>query len=78
MDIDWGAYPYGADRAAHLDHLMRCTECGPTGCSTAGADLCSRYRATPHAQGSSSWPGARCPVPGARCPVPGAGRGVPR
>lgn len=66
MDIDWGAYPYGADRAAHLDHLMRCTECGPTRC-TAGADPCSRYRATPDTH--------RAVLPG---PVPGARREVPR
>lgn len=45
MDIDWSAYPYGAHYAAYLDHLMRCTECGPTRCAV-GADLCTRYLAT--------------------------------
>ncbi|MFH8533920.1 hypothetical protein ACH4GE_36570 [Streptomyces tendae] len=46
MDIDWDAYPYGAHYAAYLDHLMHCTECGPTRCAV-GADLCTRYLATP-------------------------------
>ncbi|MGW0457376.1 hypothetical protein [Streptomyces tendae] len=60
MDVDWGAYPYGAHYAAYLDHLMRCTECGPTRC-VVGAELCTRYLATPDtltAAPSGPWLGA--------------------
>ncbi|MGW5782962.1 hypothetical protein ACWEWK_03130 [Streptomyces sp. NPDC003757] len=44
MDIDFGAYRYGVPYTAYLEHLLRCTECGPTRCPT-GADLCARYLA---------------------------------
>ncbi|MBQ0885602.1 hypothetical protein KBZ94_11765 [Streptomyces sp. RM72] len=52
MGIDWGAYPYGAHYAAYLHHLMGCAECGSTRC-VVGADLCTRYLATPDAPGAS-------------------------
>ncbi|MGZ3103582.1 hypothetical protein [Streptomyces sp. H72] len=42
MDIDFSAHPNGVHYAAYLDHLMHCTECGPTRCPV-GADLCARY-----------------------------------
>ncbi|AKZ53300.1 hypothetical protein SAM23877_0251 [Streptomyces ambofaciens ATCC 23877] len=62
MNIDFGAYPYGARYVAYLDHLLRCTECGPTRC-TVGADLCTRYLAT---AGRPSLHGAVAPRPGAQ------------
>ncbi|MFG2320187.1 hypothetical protein [Streptomyces tendae] len=52
MGIDWGAYPYGAHYSAYLHHLMGCAECGSTRC-VVGADLCTRYLATPDAPGAS-------------------------
>jgi hypothetical protein len=66
MDIDWGAYPYGAHYAAYLDHLMRCTECGPTRCAV-GAELCTRYLSTPDTHTAAL-----------RGPGPGASRQEPR
>ncbi|GHB12160.1 hypothetical protein GCM10010330_77820 [Streptomyces tendae] len=66
MDVDWGAYLYGAHYAAYLDHLMHCNDCGPMRCAV-GADLCARYLASPdtHTAASSG-------------PVPGAGAEEPR
>ncbi|MEU0228183.1 hypothetical protein ABZ177_28065 [Streptomyces sp. NPDC006284] len=42
MDIDFSAHANGAHYAAYLEHLVRCTECGPARCPV-GADLCARY-----------------------------------